>query len=98
MPDNIAHFAIEADDLTAPGAGARRFYESVFEWRITPWGPTHRLLSKSSRKRSDTTNEPKQLGVLISPAMNYGSDMAWLSRNCSAAERLFAAPPGFPYA
>jgi uncharacterized protein len=35
MPNNVAHFAIEADDL----ARARKFYESVFDWRITPWGP-----------------------------------------------------------
>jgi hypothetical protein len=35
MPNNIAHFSIEADDL----ARARRFYEAVFGWKFTPWGP-----------------------------------------------------------
>lgn len=35
MPNNVAHFAIEADDV----ARARTFYEKVFDWRITPWGP-----------------------------------------------------------
>lgn len=35
MPNKLAHFAIEADDV----ARARRFYESVFEWRFEPWGP-----------------------------------------------------------
>jgi predicted enzyme related to lactoylglutathione lyase len=35
MPNNIAHFAIEADNLPR----ARRFYEAVFGWRFTPWGP-----------------------------------------------------------
>jgi predicted enzyme related to lactoylglutathione lyase len=35
MANNLAHFAIEADDLPR----ARRFYESVFGWRFTPWGP-----------------------------------------------------------
>lgn len=34
-PNHVAHFAIEADDLRR----ARRFYETVFGWRFTPWGP-----------------------------------------------------------
>jgi predicted enzyme related to lactoylglutathione lyase len=32
---NIAHFDVQADDV----ARARKFYERVFEWRFTPWGP-----------------------------------------------------------
>ncbi len=35
MQRNIAHFAINADDV----ARARRFYEAVFGWQFTPWGP-----------------------------------------------------------
>lgn len=35
MPNDIAHFAIHADDC----ARAKRFYESVFGWRFEPWGP-----------------------------------------------------------
>lgn len=35
MPNKLAHFAIEADDVDR----ARRFYESVFGWRFSPWGP-----------------------------------------------------------
>jgi predicted enzyme related to lactoylglutathione lyase len=35
MPNNIAHFAIDADNVPR----ARRFYEAVFGWRFTPWGP-----------------------------------------------------------
>jgi len=34
MP-NVAHFAINADDLPR----ARQFYERVFGWSITAWGP-----------------------------------------------------------
>jgi uncharacterized protein len=34
MP-NVAHFAINADDIPR----ARRFYERVFGWTVTPWGP-----------------------------------------------------------
>lgn len=35
MPANLAHFAIECDDVER----AKRFYEAVFGWRIQPWGP-----------------------------------------------------------
>ena len=34
MP-NLAHFAINADDV----ARARRFYEHVFGWTMSAWGP-----------------------------------------------------------
>ena len=34
MP-NVAHFAINADDVQR----ARQFYEHVFGWTITAWGP-----------------------------------------------------------
>jgi len=35
MPNKLAHFAIEADDV----GRARVFYEQVFGWRFEPWGP-----------------------------------------------------------
>ena len=35
MPATFRHFAINADDVQQ----ARRFYESVFGWTFTPWGP-----------------------------------------------------------
>jgi predicted enzyme related to lactoylglutathione lyase len=35
MAHNVSHFSIHADDLPR----ARRFYEKVFGWRFTPWGP-----------------------------------------------------------
>jgi predicted enzyme related to lactoylglutathione lyase len=34
-PGYLAHFAINADDLTA----ARTFYGAVFGWTFEPWGP-----------------------------------------------------------
>jgi predicted enzyme related to lactoylglutathione lyase len=34
MP-NVAHFAINADDVTR----AKQFYEKVFGWTFSPWGP-----------------------------------------------------------
>ena len=35
MPNDVAHFAIHADDCER----AKRFYESVFGWTFEPWGP-----------------------------------------------------------
>jgi predicted enzyme related to lactoylglutathione lyase len=42
MPDtakrfsyNVSHFDVHADDLPR----ARRFYETVFDWKFNPWGP-----------------------------------------------------------
>ena len=35
MPNNVAHFAIHADDCDR----ARSFYENVFGWTFEPWGP-----------------------------------------------------------
>ena len=32
---NVSHFDVHADDLPR----ARRFYETVFEWKFNPWGP-----------------------------------------------------------
>lgn len=34
-PAKPHHFAINADDVDR----ARRFYETVFDWRFEPWGP-----------------------------------------------------------
>jgi predicted enzyme related to lactoylglutathione lyase len=35
MPATLRHFAINADDIPR----AKRFYEEVFGWTFTPWGP-----------------------------------------------------------
>jgi uncharacterized protein len=35
MPATLRHFAINADDVPR----ARTFYEKVFGWTFTPWGP-----------------------------------------------------------
>ena len=35
MPAKVRHFAINADDVPR----AKAFYETVFGWSFTPWGP-----------------------------------------------------------
>jgi predicted enzyme related to lactoylglutathione lyase len=40
MANLVSHFEIDADDVER----ARRFYESVFGWKISPWGPPNYYL------------------------------------------------------
>jgi uncharacterized protein len=35
MPNNLSHFAINANDVPR----AKAFYQKVFGWKFTPWGP-----------------------------------------------------------
>lgn len=44
MPNDLAHFAIHADDCQR----AKRFYEAVFGWRFEPWGPPDFWLIRTS--------------------------------------------------
>ena len=55
MPNNIRHFAINADNL----ARARRFYEKVFGWKFQAWGPPGFFLIETG-----TEKEPGILGSL----------------------------------
>ncbi len=43
MPNNVKHFAVQADDVDR----ARSFYENVLDWQFTPWGPPGFLLIKT---------------------------------------------------
>jgi len=52
MPNNVSHFAINADDMKR----ARRFYENVFGWKFEAWGPPNFYLI--------TTGSLKEPGVL----------------------------------
>ena len=44
MPAPLRHFAINADDVPR----ARAFYEQVFDWTFTPWGPPDFYQSRST--------------------------------------------------
>jgi predicted enzyme related to lactoylglutathione lyase len=44
MPATLNFFAINAEDL----ARARRFYETVFDWTFTAWGPPDFFLTDTS--------------------------------------------------
>jgi predicted enzyme related to lactoylglutathione lyase len=45
MPNDLAHFAIHADDCER----AKRFYETVFGWKFQPWGPPGFWLIETSK-------------------------------------------------
>ena len=51
MPNNVAFFAIHADDIPR----AHRFYERVFGWKFEPWGPPDFFLI--------TTGDDKDPGI-----------------------------------
>jgi len=55
MPNNIAHFAIHADDVDR----ARGFYEGVFGWQFEEWGPAGFF-----RIRTGTADSPGIEGAL----------------------------------
>lgn len=55
MPNNLAAFAIHADDVQR----ARLFYERVFDWRFEPWGPPGFYLIRTGDEAS-----PGVMGLL----------------------------------
>jgi predicted enzyme related to lactoylglutathione lyase len=46
MPNNLARFAIGADDVPR----ARHFYEQVFGWQFEPWGPPNFYLIETGEE------------------------------------------------
>jgi predicted enzyme related to lactoylglutathione lyase len=55
MSNNIAFFAVHADDLPR----AQRFYKTVFEWKFQAWGPPGFFLIATGDK-----NDPGIQGAL----------------------------------
>ncbi|HLG59178.1 MAG TPA: VOC family protein [Vicinamibacterales bacterium] len=46
MSNNVAFFAINADDVPR----ARKFYETVFRWGFEPWGPPNFYLIETAKE------------------------------------------------
>lgn len=55
MPNNVKHFAINADDVPR----AKSFYEKVFGWQFKPWGPPNFYLIQTG-----TDEDPGVHGAL----------------------------------
>ena len=47
MKNNLAHFAINADDVPR----AKRFYEQVFGWTFNAWGPPNFYITEDAGVR-----------------------------------------------
>lgn len=45
MPNNIARFSIQADDVQR----ARQFYQDAFGWSFEPWGPPNFYLIETGQ-------------------------------------------------
>ena len=60
MTHAVVHFEIECDDVER----ARRFYESVFGWKIRPWGPpNYYLIDPMTAGLHGDLRERKNLGA-----------------------------------
>ena len=53
MANHVRHFEIEADDVER----AKKFYEQVFGWKITPWGPPNYYLIDTGEGMSGDIRE-----------------------------------------
>lgn len=53
MPNLVRHFEIEADDVER----AKRFYQNVFGWKISPWGPPNYYLIDAGNGMSGDIRE-----------------------------------------
>lgn len=59
MPNLVRHFEIEADDVER----AKRFYERVFGWKISPWGPpNYYLIDAGEGMRGDIRERRYPIG------------------------------------
>lgn len=59
MPNDLAHFAIHADDCER----AKRFYETVFGWKFQPWGPPGFWLIETSKGAVGGSLQQRQQAV-----------------------------------
>ncbi len=67
MPNDIAHFAIHADDCER----AKRFYEQVFGWTFEPWGPPEFWLVTTSPNGIHGALQKRREPVLGTGMMGY---------------------------
>jgi len=70
MP-NVAHFAINADDV----ARAKKFYERVFGWTISAWGPPgfYQIATAGAKEQPGPLGALQQRRDLVpgSPTVGY---------------------------
>lgn len=87
MPNKLAHFAIEAQDVPR----ALAFYVNVFGWSFEPWGPpdfylihgagVHGALQKREHSDSEPSAEPPQGYVCTFAVDDLKTTMALIAAN-----------------
>lgn len=85
MPNKLAHFAIEADDVDR----AKGFYESVFGWVFTPWGPPgfYQIVGAGTHGALQQRREPM-------PEGRKGIDLTFAVDSLEATSELVASSGG----
>jgi predicted enzyme related to lactoylglutathione lyase len=94
MSNDIAHFAIHATDCQR----AKRFYETVFGWTFTPWGPPEfwRIETSASgihgalHKRRSPVSGQGMIGFECTIAV---ADVAAIGKAIAAAGGTVTMPP-----
>jgi len=82
MPNKLAHFAIEADDVDR----ALRFYEAVSGWRFSPWGPRGFYLIEGAGVAGALQKRREPL-----PAGRNGFECSFAVDNIAATSKLIEA-------
>jgi uncharacterized protein len=85
MPNKLAHFAIEADDVDR----ALKFYETVFGWQFSPWGPPgfYLILGAGVHGALQKRREPL-------PAGRKGYECSFAVSDIEATSKLIEAAGG----
>ncbi len=88
VPNHMAHFAINADDLDR----AQRFYTKVFGWKFEAWGPPGFFMIKTA-----TGGDPGTFGSLQKrrqPATGNGLEMTIAVASVAETEKLIGPAGG----
>ncbi len=85
MPNKLAHFAIEADDVPR----ARDFYARVFGWKFAPWGPPDFYLVQGAGVGAALQKRREPV-----PAGRKGFECSFAVTDIAATARLIEAEGG----
>jgi uncharacterized protein len=86
-PATLAHFSINADDVDR----SRAFYEQVFGWRFTPWGPPGFYQIESV---GDGLRGALQQRRFLQPAVRVGFECTMSVASIDATEKAVRAAGG----
>src|SRR6185295_2091021 len=89
MP-NVAHFAINADDVTR----AKRFYEKVFGWTFSAWGPPNFYQIKTGDGEAGVMGALQKRRELVAGQRTIGFECTIAVTSIDAKARAVAASGG----